>query len=38
MVPGAFAWELANVRPVRTLDVAGQLRLFEVPDERIIYL
>lgn len=36
--PRAFAWELENVRPVQKRVVAGKLRLFDVPDEKIIYL
>lgn len=36
--PGAFAWELANVRPVQQTPIRGQLRLFEVPDTQISYL
>jgi hypothetical protein len=28
--PGAFAWLLRNVRPVKPFKVAGKLRLFEI--------
>lgn len=33
-----WAWELANVRPVQPSAIRGQLRLFEVPDQKISYL
>lgn len=36
--PGSFAWELENVRMVEPVDVKGQLRIFNVPDELVKYL
>lgn len=36
--PGAFAWELENVRLIEPFDVKGRLRLFNVPDDLVKYL
>lgn len=32
--PGAFAWQLANIRPIRPVDIKGQLSLFRLPVEK----
>lgn len=37
-VLGSYAWVLDDIRPVERFPVKGRLRLFDVPDEKIIYL
>lgn len=34
--PGAWAWELENVRPVFTKHVKGRLSFYDVPDSEIV--